>query len=111
MTTRRLVLLAAGLASLAACGYPPEGAAPKPLAPDALQAAAARYPGVTPAQIDDGEKTFSARCNGCHHYPDRDAFSVAQWPVIMGRMAKNGRLTPQQHEDVLHFVLASRKAS
>ena len=106
-----LAVLVAGLASLSACGYPPEGAAPKPLAPDALQAAATRYPGVTPEQIADGETTFSARCNGCHHYPDRDAFSEAQWPVILDRMAKNARLTPQQHEDVLHFVLASRKAS
>jgi hypothetical protein len=106
-------LAIAGLLSLVACGYPPEGPAPKPLTPPELQAAASRYSrlGVPPEAIDDGEKLFAARCNGCHHYPDRDAFSEAQWPVILNRMAKKAKLRPEQQDNVLHYLLATRKAA
>jgi cytochrome c5 len=114
VTTRGLVrgaLGVAGLAGLVACGYPPEGPAPKPLTPDAVQAATAKDPGVTEAQLGEGEKTFAARCNGCHHYPDRDAFTADQWPAILDKMAVKAKLSPAQKDDVLHFVLASRKPS
>jgi cytochrome c5 len=108
---RRLGIGAIALSALAACGYPPEGSAPKPLTPDTVQVALARTPGVTPEQLADGEKTFAAACNGCHHYPDRDAFSAEQWPGILDKMAPNAHLDRQQHEDVLRYILATRTAT
>ncbi len=110
-TARWLAFAAIGLFALTACGYPPEGSAPRPLTPDTVQVALARSPGVTPEQLADGEKSFAASCNGCHHYPDRDAFSAEQWPGIVDKMAANAHLDRQQHEDVLRYILATRTAS
>ena len=66
---------------------------------------------MTAEQVADGEKTFAARCNGCHHYPDRDALSEAQWPGILEKMAVKAKLSPTQKDDVLRYVLATRKAA
>ncbi len=91
----------------AAC-YPKAGAAPPPVSEQAAAHAAAVWPGVTPERLAAGHDLFLARCNSCHDYPDLTAIPEENVPRIVERMAHKARLNPDQQDEVLKFVLASR---
>lgn len=81
---------------LGSCGYPKSGPVP-PQPSDPAPAIAA------------GRATFTAKCNGCHGYPDVSAIADDKWPSIVKKMAGKADLTPAQGDEVLQFILAARK--
>lgn len=107
MTMMRTAVLLLPLA-LVACGYPKTAAAPGPLAPTAVESAAARWPGTTTESLSAGRELFLAKCNDCHGHPDIKLIADDRWPGILERMAKKADLTPEQTERVLHFILTAR---
>ena len=70
--------------------------------------AQARWPDVTLEQLTRGHAIMAERCNTCHGMPAPSSEGVGEWPVIMKRMAKKAKLTEQQHQDLLRYVLAAR---
>ncbi len=92
-----------------ACSYPRSGAAPGPLSPASAATAASRWPGATAESLDAGRTLFLDRCNGCHGYPDLNPISANRWPGIMTDMGHKSHLTPEQTQQVLHFILAARE--
>lgn len=78
------------------CGYPKSGPVPP-------------QPSDTAPAVAAGRATFTAKCNGCHSYPDVSAIADDRWPKIVTRMAGKAHLTPPQGDEVLQFILAARK--
>ena len=103
----RFSLVLAVLLSGSAC-YPKTGPAPGPVSANAARWASTRWPGVTGDSLSAGRTIFLAHCNACHGYPDVSAISDDRWPGILASMAKKAHLTPDEREEVLHFVLTSR---
>ena len=107
MSMMRTSVLVLPLALLA-CGYPKTAAVPGPLAPTAVESAAARWPGTTAESLNAGRELFVAKCNDCHGHPDIKRIADDRWPGILERMGKKADLTPEQTETVLRFVLTTR---
>ena len=95
------------LASIAAC-YPKPGPAPGALSPNTVALATQKWPGTTEMSLAAGHDTFIAKCNDCHKYPDIASIREERWPGIMKSMGHKARLSPQDADNVLHFILAAR---
>jgi hypothetical protein len=107
--SRLTMHLAASAALLTAVGcYPKPGPAPGPVSASAVTRASTQWPGVTGPSLSAGRDIFLAHCNACHDYPDLTAISDDRWPGILESMAKKAKLSTDQRDEVLHFVLASR---
>jgi hypothetical protein len=105
-TVLSAVLLALGLMG-AGC-FPKAGEPPGVLSASAVASASARSPGVTAGTLSAGRDLFLAKCNGCHKYPDLAAIPEASWPGIVDKMGNKAHLAPDERNEVLHFILASR---
>lgn len=92
---------------LAAC-FPKAGTVPGPLSSEALQSAQSRWPSTSTEELEQGRQLFLTHCDGCHSYPDRAAYSEAEWPGLARRMGKKARLAEAESELVLRFILANR---
>jgi hypothetical protein len=101
-----LALLALG--SLAAGCYPKAGAPPAVLSESSVISASTRWPGSTTGSLSAGRDLFLAKCDGCHAYPDLTAVAEERWPHIIDSMARKSHLNADEHDEVLHYVLASR---
>jgi mono/diheme cytochrome c family protein len=99
------MLFAAGLVvvSITAC-------ARARLVPDSVDAAwaATRWPGTTAADLDAGYEIYRGRCAGCHHLPLPTAHGEEKWRRAMQEMAPKAKLTPEEHDLVLRYILAVR---
>jgi hypothetical protein len=99
-------LFAVGLAA-SGC-YPKAGPPPAVLSESAVASASARWPGVTGSALSAGHDLFLAKCDACHAYPDLTAIAEERWPKILDSMASKSHLNAEQHDEVLHYILASR---
>jgi hypothetical protein len=97
-----MLVLAAG------CASPRTAAAPGPISPDAVAVAKAHWPDATAESLEEGRGLFLNSCNRCHGYPDRSAYSEEKWPGILQVMGKRAKLTPEQTDQVLRFIIATR---
>jgi hypothetical protein len=109
-STMRNIALAPGLfaACLASACYPKAGPPPAVLSESSVASASARWPGVTASGLSAGHDLFLAKCDGCHSYPDLAAIAEDRWPKILDSMGKKSHLTAEEHDEVLHYVLAAR---
>jgi len=74
--------------------------------PTAAQAAAV---GSDLATVTAARSTYARSCSGCHaldHPADHDEKT---WRDVMPDMAKKAKLTAQEAQDVLAYVLATRR--
>jgi cytochrome c5 len=92
---------------LSAC-FPKAGTVPGPLSSAAIEGAQARWPGTSADELEQGRQLFLSQCNTCHSYPDRAAYSEAEWPGLARRMGKKADLKEAESELVLRFILANR---
>jgi hypothetical protein len=95
---------------LAGCGFPKTAEVPALAGPADVAAAKARWPDVSEGGLAAGRTTFTAKCNGCHGYPDVRAVGEADWPAVAERMGKKANLDAAATESVLRFILVARKA-
>lgn len=98
---RLVVLLLLGLALWNACA----GNVPHP-SPAQAEAIQQRWPGTTQADLNRGRQLYVARCGGCHNLYPPSAFAADLWPEIMEKMAARSRLTRQEHEEILRYLVA-----
>src|SRR4051812_34808766 len=93
------------LLGLSACTSP----VPRPNA-SATRAARERWPGTTRVQLENGRSLFLARCSGCHNLPKPTDYSAQEWRPIVERMEPLAKLTNEQGELVLRYVVAIRES-
>lgn len=106
-TMRWLPLPVLAAAFVVGC-YPKAAPAPGAMSPASVEWAAAKWPGETEASLKAGRDLFLANCNKCHGYPDLVANSEEDWPSDVKRMASKADLTPENGDQILHYVLAAR---
>src|SRR4051812_35493115 len=76
--------------------------------PDAdaqLKAAVSRYPDATAESIMRGHDLYFGTCTRCHAAKDITSESADAWPSIVDRMAKKAKITDQEKQSVLHYVM------
>jgi mono/diheme cytochrome c family protein len=103
----RLIGSTLGCLFLAAC-FPKAGTVPGPLSSLAIESAQAKWPGTSPEELERGRQLFLDNCNSCHSYPDRAAYTEAEWPGIARRMGRKVELKEAEIELLVHFILANR---
>ncbi len=90
-------------------GYPKTvQTAPGAVSPAQVSAAQQKWPDATEAQLTQGHDLFTAKCNGCHGYPDVATIADEKWPDIMKSMGSKADLDDKQTEAVLRFVVSSK---
>ncbi len=109
MGTRAFVIGVGGLISalvLAGCESAPRTSAP---------VSAGMATGTASQQADatalgTGRTLYAARCAACHTLPKAAAHSAEQWPALVAGMAKRSGLNPEQSQQVLAYILATRSS-
>lgn len=92
---------------LVAC-FPKAGTVPGPLSALAIESAQAKWPGTSAEELERGRQLFLEHCSSCHSYPDRAAYTEAEWPGIARRMGDKVDLKEAESELLLRFILANR---
>jgi cytochrome c5 len=103
----RLLFAALIAGAMAGC-YPKSGAAPGAVSATSVAWATAKWPDTTPETLAKGNELFTAKCNGCHGYPDLAPIADEKWPKIVDRMGNHVDFDAKQKEAVLRFILASK---
>jgi len=113
MNDRWIVPTFAALAFLAAACFPKTGAAPGPLAAQALDIAKARYADAPPTaeDLEKGRQLFLKGCRDCHGYPDLVAFPEEKWPKVAKGMAGKAGFDAGDAELLTRFVMVAREAA
>lgn len=60
------------------------------------------------ARLETARSLYVERCSSCHGLYAPDEYSEARWPALMTTMARKAKLTAEQREELLRFVLAAR---
>jgi hypothetical protein len=107
LKNRQWILLTLACLSLPAC-FPKAGTVPGPLSLAAIEGAQARWPGTSAEALEQGRQLFLNHCNSCHSYPDRIAYSEADWPGLARRMGSKADLKEAESDLLLRFILANR---
>jgi hypothetical protein len=108
----RIRRAACATAVVALCAVLPSCARPR-LAPTPEDTAwaATQWPGTTDAVLEAGYAVYRKRCSGCHHLPLPDAHTPEKWTRTIPEMAGKAKLTAEQEDDVLRYILAVRTRS
>ena len=61
--------------------------------------------------LEAGRKVFLNRCIACHALPDVTRQDSARIPRVVGWMSSRARLTPEQHEALVKYLLTVRAQS
>jgi mono/diheme cytochrome c family protein len=77
-------------------------------APSLLSVAEKKFPGITQADLDEGQKIFTGECRKCHGEKKIATRDETKWKEIMDRMAPKAKLDDKQKEKVLRYVLSQR---
>jgi cytochrome c5 len=68
-----------------------------------------KYPAITQADLDEGEKLYSTDCVRCHSAKAIDSRDEAQWTNAVNKMAPKAKLNEIQKIKVLQYVLSLRE--
>jgi len=61
--------------------------------------------------LEAGRKVFLNRCIACHALPDVTRQDLARIPRIVGWMSSRARLTPEEHEALVKYLLTVKSQS
>ncbi len=103
---RNRILAVTSLAMLiVACAPRQEGPAP---AVDAAMVARAQaqWPDADAAQLRRGHDLLFTSCAECHARPGPTSAPAHEWPSIMKSMSRKAKLSADQHEAVLRYLIA-----
>jgi nitrate/TMAO reductase-like tetraheme cytochrome c subunit len=74
-----------------------------------LKAIQARYPDVTMKTLTDGHDLYTqGACINCHGAKNIYSRSEEKWPAIIENMAHKAKITDEQKDAVLKYVLAMK---
>jgi|GEM_PF-2830391 cytochrome c5 len=60
-------------------------------------------------QIEEGKNIYMASCNKCHGYKKPESKPAEKWPKTIERMGNKAKLTQDQKNLVLAYVVANAK--
>jgi cytochrome c5 len=66
----------------------------------------AEWPGTTRQSLERGRDLYVARCSGCHSLFAPAAYPAARWRELLGKMGPRARLSREERELVLHYLIA-----
>jgi hypothetical protein len=104
----RSLLVMAGAAAvglLAMCG---KAYVPPPVTPDLLTKGKAMYPDLTEDELKLGREVLVTTCSSCHKPPPPSYRTPAQWPKVIARMGKKGKIEEAKQKAVLRLLLVLR---
>jgi cytochrome c5 len=63
---------------------------------------------VTEARLQSGRDLYVSRCSSCHSLVDPTAYSEAEWPSWIHRMAGKAHIAPSQEALIFTYLKAAR---
>ncbi len=61
------------------------------------------------SQIEEGKNIYMANCNKCHGYKQPETKPAEKWPKTIEKMGNKAKLTQDQKNLVLAYVVANAK--
>jgi len=104
----RLLACAALTVLAAGCLFPKAAPVPAPVTAADVDRGRYRWPDVDQRSLSTGRELFAAHCNACHDYPALTSVPEGNWPAIVEKMARKAKLSREQGQLVLRFVLVAR---
>ena len=74
-----------------------------------LEVAQKKFPGITQADLDEGQSIFNNDCSKCHGTPKIKSRGEEGWKKVVDWMAPKASLNDLQKKKLLEFVLSSRE--
>jgi hypothetical protein len=74
-----------------------------------LSACAGQVPHLTP-RFEGGRSLFITKCSGCHTLRLPQAYSAERWPGILDKMQKLAKITDEEREEILRYILAVKES-
>ena len=111
MRLRSLILtLALGALTCAPVPLVKAGPAPKPRAGSApiLDEDVARRAGLSPSEVNDANRLYTAKCMRCHKSYEPAAYSQPEWNSWMIKMRKKAHRAPGQDQLLSRYLDAYR---
>ncbi|HET7453566.1 MAG TPA: hypothetical protein VFL12_12535 [Thermoanaerobaculia bacterium] len=72
----------------------------------AAVACASALPPATP-ETEGGRSIYAAKCHSCHRLYAPSRIAPEKWPPMMEKMGAKAKLTSEEEEAVLDYVLAA----
>ena len=92
----------------AGCIFPKAAPVPGPITAADVDRGRYRWADVDRGALVEGRDLFAAHCNACHDYPALTSIPEGDWPSIVEKMARKAKLSREQGQRVLRFVLVAR---
>jgi len=92
----------------AGCIFPKAAPIPGPVTAADVDRGRYRWPDVDQRSLVQGRDLFASHCNACHDYPLVTSVPEGDWPSIVEKMARKAKLSREQAQLVLRFVLVAR---
>ena len=112
-TAKALTALAAAFAlstALLLSGCAGSGAVPAPTAKNVEYAG--RHGQVTTlSALKVGRKLYISRCSSCHGLKDPKSLTPEDWPEMVGRMAENAKVNPDQQRAITQYLVSVSAAA
>ncbi|MFN6038302.1 MAG: c-type cytochrome [Bacteroidota bacterium] len=74
-----------------------------------LEVAQKKFPGISQADLDEGQNIFNNDCSKCHGVPKIKSRGEEGWKKVVDWMAPKAKLNDSQKKKLLEFVLSSRE--
>ncbi len=103
-TSKPLSSLALALA-LALAGCAGNSAIPKPTAKN-VELAGRNGQVTTLAALKVGRNLYIGRCGACHSLKAPGSILPADWPEMVGRMAENAKVNPDQQRAITQYLVS-----
>ena len=72
----------------------------------AAVACASALPPATP-ETEGGRAIYAAKCHSCHRLYAPSRVTPEKWPALMEKMAVKAKLTPEEEQEILAYVLSA----
>ncbi len=79
--------------------------------PQQTERAALQWPGVTLVSLEQGRMLYIQKCSGCHNLRTPAKYSSQRWPTLMEKMSKRAKLTEDQKQAILRYVVSVASSS
>jgi mono/diheme cytochrome c family protein len=67
--------------------------------------AAAKYPGMTLADLEEGHRLYTANCQKCHGLKKPQKYSEARLNTIVPIMADKAKIDQATEDKILHYMV------
>ncbi len=75
----------------------------------AALACASALPPATP-ETEGGRALYAGKCHSCHRLYAPSRVAPEKWPALMDKMAVKAKLTPDEEQAILAYVLSAAPA-